>query len=136
MAVRCIFAHPGGLEIDLVLRAVGVQAEAAARQTFHEHVQKAETLDATKPVWRGPSEAVLLVEVDGRRATAYPHEQSSSGGEDQFDSELRVAIDALPSDGLIKITASWPQAGLAEGSVTVNLESLDNLGSRVVRMPS
>ncbi|MCI2238033.1 hypothetical protein MO973_38250 [Paenibacillus sp. TRM 82003] len=39
--LRCVFAHTGGLLLPVVLRAGGVQAEAAARQTFsrlHERV--------------------------------------------------------------------------------------------------
>jgi hypothetical protein len=135
MAVRCIFAQPGGLEIDLVLRAVGVQAEAAGRQSFSGHVpQTPPAGETTTGTWRESSEPVLLVEVDGRRATAHPSEQTSSGGEDQFDSQLRVAVPGLPSDGLINLTASWPEAGLAEGSVTLTLGSLDDLEHRVVRL--
>lgn len=88
----------------------------------------------TISTWRGGSEPVLLVEVDGRRATAYPSEQTSGGGEDQFDSELRVAIPELPSDGLITLTGSWPEAGLATGGVTLTLGSLDDLENRVVRL--
>lgn len=135
VAVRCIFARPDGLEIDLVLRAVGVQAEAAGRQSFGGRVQTrpaGETIDTG----RGGSEPVLLVEVNGRRATAHPSEQTSSGGEDQFDSELRVGIPELPSDNLITLTVSWPQAGLAEGSVTLTLGPLDDLENRIVRLPT
>jgi hypothetical protein len=135
MAVRCIFAHPGGMEIDLVLRAAGVQAEAAARQTFGGHVPKFRPADETEDTWRGGSEPGLVIEVDGRRGIAYPHEQSNGGGEDQFSSELRVAIAELPSYGVITLTASWPQAGLAEGSVTLTLASLDDLENRVIRLP-
>lgn len=84
--------------------------------------------------WRRGSDPVLLVEVDGRRATAYPSEKTSGGGADQFDSELRLAIPELPSDGLITLTVSWPEAVLAEGSVTLTLGSLDDLENRVVRL--
>jgi hypothetical protein len=133
-AVRCIFASPGGLEIDLVLRAIGVQAEAAGRQSFGGHVPHMPPAGETIGTWRGGSEPVLLVEVNGRRATAYPSEQGSSGGEDHFDSEMSVAIPELPSDGLIKLSVSWPEAGLAEGSVTLTLGSLDDLENRVVRL--
>ena len=132
MAVRCIFARPGGLEIELALHAVGVQAEAARRQSFGEHVPQTPPTSETVDAWHGGSEPVLVVEVDGRRATAYPFEQTSGGGEDQFDSELRAAIPELPADGLITLTVSWPQAGLAEGSVTLTLGSLHDLENRVV----
>lgn len=67
---------------------------------------------------------------------AYPYEQSSSGGEDEFTSELRVAVGRLPSDGQVTLVASWPGAGLAEAAVTLTLASLDDLEDRVVRLPS
>ncbi len=132
VAVRCVFARPGGLDIDLVLRAVGVQAEAAGRQSFGRDVPQ--TLPGGKLVdaWRGGSNPVLVIEVDGRRATANLSEQTSSGNEDRFDSELRLAVPGLPSDGLITLTVSWVQAGLAEGSVTLSLGPLHDLENRVV----
>jgi hypothetical protein len=134
VAVRCIFASPAGLEIDLVLHAVGVQAEAAGRQSFGGYVPHTRAAGETIDAWRGGSEPVVVIEVDGRRATAYPYEQSSGGGDDHFDSELHVAIPELPSDGLITVTVSWPQAGLAEGSRTLTLGSLDDLATRVVSL--
>jgi hypothetical protein len=70
------------------------------------------------------------------RALAYPHEQTNSGGEDEFASDLRVHITELPSDGASTLTASWPEAGLAEGSITLTLASLDDLENRVIRLPS
>jgi hypothetical protein len=135
MAVRCIFAYPGGLEIDLVLRAAGVQAEAAARQSFGRHVPMLRPADETEDTWRGGSEPEVVIGMDGRRAVAYPREQTSSGGEDEFNSELRVAVAELPSDGVITLTASWPQAGLAEGSATLTLAPLDDLENRVIQLP-
>jgi hypothetical protein len=135
MAVRCIFARPGGLELDLMLRAAGVQAEAASRQTFGKHDPLLGLPDQAEDGWRGGSEPELFIEVDGRRAIAYPHEQSSGGGDDHFDSEMRVVIAGLPSDGVITLTSSWPEAGLAEGSLRLTLDSLDDLENRVIRLP-
>lgn len=79
---------------------------------------------------------MLLIEVNGHRASAYPHEQTNSGGADAFASDLRVHVTALPADGAVTLTASWPEAGLAEGSVTLTLASLDDLENRVIRLPS
>lgn len=133
MAVRCVVARPGVLELDLVLRAVGVRAEAAGRRAFGDHDPRSRDAE---DAWPGGSEPDLRVEVDGRRGVVYPYEQSSSGGQDEFSSELRVAVAGLPSDGLVTLVASWPQAGLAEGAVTLTLDSLDDLENRVVRLPA
>lgn len=135
IAVRCIFARPGGLELDLVLRAVGIEAEAAGRQSFGEHDFDLRQPDDSGRPWRGGSEPDLVIEVDGRRAVVYPFQQSASGGEDEFTNELRVAVGTLPSDGRIKLTAAWPQAGLAEAAVTLTLASLEALEDRVVQLP-
>lgn len=133
--MRCIFARPGGLELDLVLRAVGIEAEAAGRQSFGEHDFDLRQPDDSGRPWRGGSEPDLVIEVDGRRAVVYPFQQSASGGEDEFTNELRVAVGTLPSDGRIKLTAAWPQAGLAEAAVTLTLASLEALEDRVVQLP-
>jgi hypothetical protein len=134
MAVRCVFAHPGGLEIDVVVRAVGVLAEAATRQSDGIYHPSSASTTSSGDTWPG-SEPVLLVEINGRRATAHAQGQTTSSGEDDFSSELRIAVPDLPSDGSITLTAAWPQAGLAEGSVTLPLEPLDDLHARVVRLP-
>lgn len=134
LAVRCIFASPGGLDFDLVLQAVGVQAEAASRQTFGERPRSPASAEVSERIWPGGSEPELVVEVDGRSAVAYPYEQSSSGGEDEFTSEMRLAVPELPSDGLVTLAVSWPQAGLAKAAVTLTLESLDDLEDRVVHL--
>ncbi len=135
IAVRCIFARPGGLELDLVLRAVGVQAEAASRQSFGEHTDGPREADGSGRPWQGGSEPDLAVEIDGRRAVVYPFEQGSSGGGDEFTSELRFAVGTLPSDGRVTLIASWPRAGLAEAAVTLTLTALDALQERVVQLP-
>lgn len=135
MAVRCVLARPGGLELDLVLHAVGVQAEAAARQSFGERERGPRRSDGSPSAWSG-SELDLAIEIDGRRAVVHPFEQSTSGGEDEYSSELRVAVGTLPADGQVTLIASWPQAGLAEGVVTLTLASLDALEDRVVRLPT
>ena len=135
IAVRCIFAKPDGLEIDLALRAIGVQAEAAVRQTFGTS-PRGQSGDQATSMWHGGSEPVLLVEVDGRRVLADPQGSTSSGGDEVFASDLQVAVAELPLDGSITFTASWPEAGLAEGSVTLALETFDDLENKIIRLPS
>ena len=135
IAVRCVFARPGGLELDLVLRAVGVQAEAAGRQSFGEHARVLSETDGSVQPWTGGFEPDLTVEIDGRRAVIYPFEQGTSSGGDEFTSELRLAVGTLPSDGRVTLIASWPRAGLAEAAVTLTLASLDALQDRVVQLP-
>ncbi|GAA3559718.1 hypothetical protein GCM10022197_14000 [Microlunatus spumicola] len=133
--MRCIFARPGGLELDLVLRAVGVQAEAAGRQSLEEPDDRGTRRCEGSWLGRGGSELDLTIEIDGRKAVVYPFEQSASGGEDEYTSEFRVAVDVLPSDGRVTLITSWPRAGLAKGGVTLTLATLDGLEDRVVQLP-
>ena len=61
--LRCVYAHPGGLRLPLVLRAAGVQAEAAGRTTSPRFRDDA----GDREPWSGPT---LDVEVDGIRGVA------------------------------------------------------------------
>ncbi|GAA0306761.1 hypothetical protein [Kineococcus aurantiacus] len=104
--LRCVFAHADGLSLPFVLRAEGVQAEAAARQSFSGHVP----LDEFGPgTW---SEPVVAIGVDGDEGLADPSQSSGSGGEDAFDLDATYWVDRLPTDGRLTVTVSWPQAGL------------------------
>jgi hypothetical protein len=125
-AVRCIFAHSDGLILDFVLRASGVQAEAACRQTFRARPDR--------PSIEGSEPAVFL-EGGGHRVDVCSYgESSAEGGGETFRAERNLGVSILPPDGTITLTASWPEAGLAEGSVTLTLEIPDDLDSRVLRL--
>ncbi|PRY12493.1 hypothetical protein [Kineococcus rhizosphaerae] len=106
--LRCVFAHTDGLWLPFVLRAEGVQAEAATRQSFSGHLP----LDETGPgTW---SEPVVAIGVDGDEGFADASRSSGGGGEDSFDLDAGYWVDRVPSDGRLTVTVSWPQAGLPE----------------------
>lgn len=114
VGLRCIFAHSVGLRLLVVLHAVGTQAEAAGRHT------------------PGVS---IVVAVNGRTGHALPVTQSGSFNNDHFDLDLDVWIPELPEDSQLPITCSWPQAGLAEQTVTLTLADLATTANHVIALP-
>ncbi|WP_432544454.1 hypothetical protein [Kineococcus sp. SYSU DK002] len=102
--LRCVFAHADGLWLPFVLRAEGVQAEAAARQSAWG--------DVGEDGPQGWSEPVVAIEVAGREGLADPAQASGSAGEDAYDLDAWFWVDVLPTDGRLTLTVSWPQAGL------------------------
>lgn len=112
--LRCVFAHPAGLRLLVVLRAVGVQAEAAGRNT---------------------SDVSIVVAANGRTGPALPITQPGSWNADHFDLDLDVWIPELPEDSQLSITCSWPQAGLAEQTVTLTLADLATTANHVIALP-
>jgi hypothetical protein len=130
--LRCVFAHPGGLQLPLVLRARGVQAEAAARSSsLHRHGDPLAPGRAREP-WSG---LLLTVEVNGRSGIADPAHSTASGNDDAFDLEASYWIGELPEDGQVRIDAAWPQAGLGEHSTVLTLGDLSGVGGRTVVLP-
>ena len=121
--LRCVFAHPGGLHLLVVLRAEGVQAEAAGRRTFPRPD------DAGHDPCTGPA---LVADVDGDSRPADPIGQESSGSADHFSQRVAYWIGALPRDGRLQLTFGWPQAGLAETRTVLQLADLDGLEERVL----
>ncbi len=106
--LRCVFAHRDGLSLPFVLRAEGVQAEAAARQSFSSHLP----LDESGPgSW---SEPVVAIGIGDHEGFADPSRSSGGGGEDSFALDASFWVDELPTDGKLTITVSWPQAGLPQ----------------------
>ncbi|TFV75052.1 hypothetical protein E4P40_19555 [Blastococcus sp. CT_GayMR20] len=126
--LRCVFAHPGGLRLPFVLRASGVQAEAAGRRTFSRPRDEA----GVDGPWSG---VTLHVEVDGVTGIADAAHQESSGSADVFALESTYWIDRLPGDGRLRLTVAWPQAGLAETTTELELDDLGGLDGRVVPLP-
>ncbi len=123
--LRCVFAHPDGLQLPFVLRATGVLAEAAGRRTFHRPPDEGRTDEP----WSG---VTLHVEVDGIDGIADAANQESSGSADVFTLESTYWIDRLPGNGLLRLTVAWPQAGLAGTTTELQLDDLRGLGDRVV----
>ncbi|WP_380158013.1 hypothetical protein [Kineococcus sp. R86509] len=114
-ALRCVFAHTGGLSLPFVLRAEGVQAEAANRQSTSHRL-------ALEDIGPGTfSEPRVVVRVGEAEGLADASQATSSGGDDAYDLDANFWIDALPTDGRIVVTVSWVQAGLAESRTELRL---------------
>jgi len=126
--LRCVFAHPTGLHLPVVVRAEGVQAEAAGRRTF-PGARGREVLEPAP--WSGLQ---LSVQVDGESRTVDAAGQESSGSIDRFSAEAVYWVGALPTDGQLGISVGWPQAGLAEATTVLALEGLDDLATRVLSL--
>ncbi|MEZ0165568.1 hypothetical protein AB2L27_12470 [Kineococcus sp. LSe6-4] len=116
-ALRCVFAHADGLSLPFVLRAEGVQAEAALRQSQWGGV------DEDGP--QGWSEPAVAVRVGGHEGFADPSQARGSGGEDAYDLDATFWIDVRPEevarDHRLELTVAWPQAGLPETTTVLTL---------------
>ncbi|MGY1845380.1 hypothetical protein [Modestobacter sp. SYSU DS0875] len=122
--LRCVFAHPGGLHLPMVVHAVGVQAEAAGRRTFPRP-------GAERQPWSG---LLVRLTVDDVTGPADPVGPTSSGSIDSFRSEGSYWAGALPRDGRLTLTVGWPAAGLAETTTVLHLGPLDDVADRVVSL--
>ncbi|AXG12614.1 hypothetical protein [Intrasporangium calvum] len=114
--LRCVFAHPEGLELHFVLRASGVQAEAASRQ-------------GQVP---GSSHPKVHVQVNDRDGVAHPTGGPITTGDDRFFMQTRYWIDELPFDRRVHITVAWPEAGMPETQRVIMLDDLSGLPERVL----
>lgn len=131
VGLRCVFAHPTGLHLPLVVRARDVQAEAASRRTFPRGPRDDEPASGTEP-WSGLQ---VGIELNGRAGPVDAGRTTSSGGPDAFRSEVTCWIGELPGDGRLRLTVGWPQAGLTEASTVLELDGLQDLGGRVFPLP-
>lgn len=116
LGLRCVFAQSGGLLLPVVLRAAGVQAEAARRRI------------APRPESDSLSEPRLTAEIDGRSGIADAIQASASASEDAYESDAWYWLGAIPLDQRLRLTAAWPEAGLRESSAELTLTGLDRLG--------
>jgi hypothetical protein len=139
--LRCIFAHPAGLHLPVVVAASGIYAEAAERRRAH-HLGEAHAREnaGEEPAVRTDPlrQLSLIVELNGRAGQAEPYQSQGSWGEDRYDQQADYWIPKLPADGKIGITASWPEIGLPEDSILLACKGLDDLAARVypLRAPS
>lgn len=117
LGLRCVFAQPGGLLLSTVVRAAGVQAEAAQRR-FSRRPESGDTV----------SEPRLWAEIDGKSGSADAYQASASGSEDAYESDAWYWLGAVPLDQRLRLTVGWPEAGLGESSTDLTLTGLDRLG--------
>lgn len=135
--LRCVYAHPSGLHLPLVLRASGEHIRDATawnpgtlrRYPSGSFAERENSQHGYTPY----SEPQLIVEVNGTRGVATTTGALHASDDDQvWARDAAYWIDDLPRDGLLRITLSWPQAGLPQTRSELTLTDLDNLTSRVL----
>ena len=129
--LRCVFAHPTGLRLLVVVRAVDVQAEAAHRQYGYGELR------ADVPTVRpGPpatfSFLALRATVNGRSSDLEPYSESSSSSPDHYLQESDYWIGELPEDDLLGLAVSWPATGLAASWVDLVLPGVRELAATAI----
>lgn len=123
-ALRCVFAHTDGILLPFVLRAHGVQGEAACRHFFRHHVEPSdEEIAGFAAPWSAPQ---VHVEVNDVAGFTDPGGGPSSGGDEDFEMQAHFWIDEIPRDGELGITVAWPQAGLPPSRTVLHLEGPDD----------
>jgi len=146
-ALRCVFAHPDGLHLPLVLRADAQRVGDLGRWSYGR--LRRYSGSARRPGQQDAESAYsapeLSVEINGRRgwvATDDPLHASDvegagtgPGGALIYGKDASYWIGELPADGVLRLSFAWPQAGLASTSTTVRLCGLEDLAERVVPLP-
>lgn len=141
--LRCVFAHPQGLHLPLAFRAQGVRIHDAtawsygklrrypsgsfvARQgTFRTQADEADSTPYSEPR--------VVVEVNGISGLATTTGALHASDDDHvWARDADYWIDELPHDALLRITLSWPQAGLSETRSDLTLTGLSDLDSEVL----
>lgn len=120
VGLRCVFAHPTGLHLPLVLLANGHGADLANRASFPGAVGA--------PAFR------VLVEASGKRGSADHWRQGSEGGDGHFVMRADYWVDELPHDRTLTLIVAWPEIGLPQTSTTLLLDPMTDLDSRVVSL--
>ncbi|GAB3600402.1 hypothetical protein GCM10027586_02980 [Kineococcus gypseus] len=147
-ALRCVFAHPDGLHLPLVLRADVARAGDLARwsygtvRRFRSSAGRQQNEEDGALSYSAPE---LIAHVNGRSgllATTGPlhagdeeGEGTGRGGAHVHGLDASYWIGELPHDGVLELGFAWPQAGLAPTSTTVRLAGLEDLAERVVPLP-
>lgn len=114
--LRCAYAYAEGIELQIVVAATDVHADAASLHTFPRP-------DAVgHEPWSGLQ---VTVELDGQVGGADAFKSESTGGGDRFTQESHYFLDPLPTDPLLLIAVAWPQIGLTEHRVELRLDLHD-----------
>jgi hypothetical protein len=117
VGLRCVFAHRTGLHLPLVLIAVGVHADAAARRV-REH---GDGLRLTL----GPAGGTAAVRL-------LPFASQSAGNDDEFRQETAYWSDGLPDTEDLTLTVAWPEIGLPPTATALQLPGLATLARAAV----
>ncbi|WP_432534897.1 hypothetical protein [Kineococcus arenarius] len=122
-------AHPAGLMLHLNLHADGVPAQAAQRQLLD---QPREPLDPAGGTADLGSQPVLHVTINDLADQVHAKQRSVRTHQDKSTGEVRLAMHArywiaeLPADAQVRLSISWPRAGLPHAEHTLTL--LGNAG--------
>ena len=120
VGVRCVFAHPGGLHLPVLLVARGVRGEAAQRQHGIPYEPRGYRPSASlRSSWLQVS-----ARVNGATGSLQAVGEESSSGEDRYHQESQFWIGELPADGELHVTVAWPEIGLPESTTTLRFERL------------
>jgi len=143
-ALRCVFAHPDGLHLPLVLRADTERASDLGRWSFG-HLRRYSSFASRQGAESAYSAPQLLVDINGRRGpvgTDGPIHASDVQGAGTgpvraliYGKDASYWIGELPADGVLRLSFAWLQAGLALTITTVRLHGLEDLAERVVPLP-
>jgi len=120
VGLRCVFAHPTGLHLPVVLLANGHGADLANRASFPGRV--------STPTFR------LLAEANGKRGRVDPWRQGSEGGDGRFEMRADYWVNELPDDRTLALTVAWPEIGLPQTSTTLLLGKMTE-GPYCMRSP-
>ncbi|MFD0483202.1 hypothetical protein ACFQ46_11405 [Kineococcus sp. GCM10028916] len=145
VGLRCIYAHPSGLHLPLVLRAYGERIPAAAAWSYGNVRRYREaapgTFDARANTFRTPKDTgevpysvpQLVVEVNDVRGVANTTGALHASDDEQvWGRDAAYWISDLPRDGLLSISLSWPQVGLPETQTDLTLTGIEDLASKVL----
>lgn len=120
VGLRCVFAHPTGLHLPVVLLATGDGADRARRASF--------------PGPDGAPAFRLLAEANGKHGPVDHWRREAEGGDGHFVMRADYWVTELPHDRTLALTVAWPEIGLPQTSTTLHLEPLADLDSRVVSL--
>lgn len=130
VGLRCVFAHPTGLHLPLVVLANGVHAEAAARQSGHPPAPPG--YRPSDPPKR--SHLQVLGELNARVAELLPFETTCSSGLDRYHEQAGYWIGEHPRDGVLRLTVTWPRVGLDAATTTIQLVPPDRIATGAIAL--
>jgi hypothetical protein len=120
VGLRCVFAHPTGLHLPLVLLARGVHADAANRRVRgHGDEFRLEL---------GSADGAPTVRLDAFAT-------QGAGSDDEYRQESSYWHAGLPGDPDLTVTVSWPAIGLPPVTTPLRLPDLPGLARGAIRLP-